>query len=165
MARQRPASLQWTCRGSGRLSWPGDHMRQRTRVTGALGLAVLVVSVFAVRTSIGRADTIAAVVVRATIPIDRHAGEMLTPPPPDVMPALTPEQAFAEYERQSGEPLRAIPANNTVRLGLLTSPIGAPPRWHTAMSGHRADTTPGPRFSRLLIRAPGGCSSTRPPVR
>ena len=102
-------------------------MWQRTRVTGALGLAVLVVSVFAVRTSIGRADTIAAVVVRATIPIDRHAGEMLTPPPPDVMPALTPEQAFAEYERQSGEPLRAIPANNTVRLGLLTSPIGAPP--------------------------------------
>src|SRR5258708_14737841 len=112
-------------------------MAQRARVIGALGLAVLVVSIFAVQTSISRAHAIAAVLVRTTIPIDPQAGEMLTPPPPDVMPALTPEQAFAEYERQSGEPVTVIPANLVGRLGPLAPPSRAP-----STPAHRYGLTP-----------------------
>jgi len=101
-------------------------MWRRGRILGAVGLAVLIVGVLAIWASIDRAHATAAILVRTTIPIDPNAGELLTPPPRDVNPALTAERAYAEYERQSGEPVTTVPADLIVRLGLLTSPIGEP---------------------------------------
>ncbi len=101
-------------------------MWQPGRVLGALGLAVLVVSVFAVQTSIGRANAIVAVTVRTPLRINPPT-DILTPPPSDIVPALTPEGAYEEYEQQLGDPVMPIPANVTVRLGMLRSPLVGEP--------------------------------------
>jgi hypothetical protein len=94
-------------------------------VTGALGLAVLAVGVVAVWTSIGHAQAIRAMAVTTTITIDPASHETFAPPPSDATPAMTPLQAYAQAAQESGGgTVRAIPADVTVRLGLLTFPVG-----------------------------------------
>jgi hypothetical protein len=60
-----------------------------------------------------------------TISIDPASHEIFAPPPSDAMPAMTPLQAYAQSEHESGGgTVTAIPADVTVQLGLLTFPVG-----------------------------------------
>jgi len=85
--------------------------------TGALGLAVLAVAVLAVWTSVNRARALDANTIR--IP---GTDIVFAPPPSGAAPALTAKQAWARFT--SGERSTASSPGTTVRLGLLTVPIG-----------------------------------------
>jgi hypothetical protein len=101
------------------------RIREPRIIIGALGLAVLAVSVVAVQASIAHANAIQAMALTTTITIDRAVHETFAPPPSTATPAMTPLQAFSQWEQQSGGPkVTAIPASLTVHLGLLTFPVG-----------------------------------------
>ena len=85
--------------------------------TGALGLAVLAVAAVAIWTSVHHARAIDANTIR--IP---GTEIMFAPPPPGALPAITARQAWTRFTR--GERSTAIARGTTVRLGLLTVPIG-----------------------------------------
>lgn len=85
--------------------------------TGALGLAVLAVAAVAVLTSVNHARAIEANTIR--IP---GTDVVFAPAPPDATPAMTARRAWARFSR--GERSTAIAPGTTVRLGLLTVPIG-----------------------------------------
>jgi len=63
--------------------------------------------------------------VPSTITIDPQIGITFGPAPQDAAPKLTALQAFKRYERV-GEvrQVPSIPSNVTVKLGLLTVPVG-----------------------------------------
>src|SRR5215467_12000476 len=73
----------------------GKHMRLSGPlvITGALGLAVLAVSVVAVWTSIDRVKAIRALGVKTTITLDPGIHETFAPPPADAFPAMTAQEA------------------------------------------------------------------------
>jgi hypothetical protein len=101
------------------------RIREPQLIMGALGLAVLAVSVVAVQASIAHANAIRAMSLTATIVIDRSIHETFAPPPSSAAPAMTPLQAFSQWEQQvGGRKVTAIPASVTVQLGLLTFPVG-----------------------------------------
>lgn len=60
----------------------------------------------------------------STITIDPQIGETFAPPPSGAAPALTAEQAWAEYAQLNGDSSTTIPSSDTVTLGQLTLPIG-----------------------------------------
>ncbi len=62
--------------------------------------------------------------VTGTITIDPQAGETFAQAPAGAAPALTAQQAWAKYTREIGYSDDAIPSKVTVRLGLLTLPVG-----------------------------------------
>jgi hypothetical protein len=136
----------------------GGHMRQRRKfaITGAIGVAALASGLFAWQTNSGhaensqpapshraarleqpaasRARVITASAVQTTITIDPHYGATFAPPPANAAPALTAQQAFAQFIHQaSGSSNTAIPSTVTVQLGLFTLPIG--PDCGTTCSG------------------------------
>ena len=89
-------------------------------VSGALGLAVLAVSVVAVWTSIDRVKDIRAMGVKTTITLDPGIHETFAPPPADAFPAMTAQEASDAFE---GKHI-PIPDYVTVQLGLYTLPVG-----------------------------------------
>src|SRR5215467_9185069 len=94
-------------------------------ITGALGLAVLAVSLVAVQASIAHANAIRAMSLTTTIVIDRSIHETFAPPPSSAAPAMTPLQAYSQWEQEAGgRKVTAIPATVRVQLGLLTFPVG-----------------------------------------
>jgi hypothetical protein len=81
-----------------------------------------------------RARAITASALRTTITIDPDYGATFAPPPVNAAPALTAQQAWAQFIRQaSGSSNTAIPSTVTVQLGLFTLPIG--PDCGTTCSG------------------------------
>lgn len=101
------------------------RIREPRIMIGALGLAVLAVSVVAVRASIAHANAIRAMSLTTTIVIDRSIHETFAPPPSSAAPAMTPLQAYSQWEQQAGgRKVTAIPATVRVQLGLLTFPVG-----------------------------------------
>jgi|SRR5262245_6814338 len=101
------------------------RIRDPIVIIGALGLAVLSISVVAFRASIAHANAIRAIALTKTITIDPNVHETFAPPPSTATPAMTPLQAFSQWEQQdSGPRVAAIPANVAVHLGLLTFPVG-----------------------------------------
>jgi len=63
--------------------------------------------------------------VTSTITIAPDIGEILAPAPSSAKPALTAQQAWAEYTSHHADYRKAtIPSDVTARLGLLTLPIG-----------------------------------------
>jgi hypothetical protein len=63
--------------------------------------------------------------VTATITVDPQVGETFAPAPADAAPALTAQQAWANYTQvDTSYSDSAIPSNVTVQLGLLTLPLG-----------------------------------------
>ncbi|MGN6795790.1 MAG: hypothetical protein ACTHJW_25635 [Streptosporangiaceae bacterium] len=122
---------------------------RRTRslaIIGAIGLAALTGGLIAPQISGGhaensqparshraarleqpaaRARVITASAVRTTITIDPDYGATFAPPPANAAPALTAQQAWAQFIQQaSGSSNTAIPSTVTVHLGLFTLPIG-----------------------------------------
>jgi len=89
-------------------------------VSGALGLAVLAVSVVAVWTSIDHTKAIRALAVKTTITLDPGIHETFAPPPADALPAMTAQEASDAFE---GKHI-PIPDYVTVQLGLYTLPVG-----------------------------------------
>ena len=85
--------------------------------TGALGLAVLAFAALAIWTSVNHARAIDANAIR--IP---GTEIVFAPSPPGTMPAMTARQAWARFSR--GDRSTAVAPGATVRLGLLTVPIG-----------------------------------------
>ena len=69
----------------------GKHMRLRGPlvITSVLGLAVLAVSLVAVRTSIDRVKAIRAMAVKTTITLDPGIHEKFAPPPATAMPTMS----------------------------------------------------------------------------
>jgi len=68
---------------------------------------------------------ITASAVQTTITIDPDYGATFAPPPANAAPALTAQQAWAQFIQQaSGSSNTAIPSTVTVQLGLFTLPIG-----------------------------------------
>jgi hypothetical protein len=65
-----------------------------------------------------------------TVTIDSSVGETFSPPPPSAAPKLTPDQAWAQYANLNGSSVRSVPANVTLRMGLLTFPVGQPGVYH-----------------------------------
>lgn len=60
-----------------------------------------------------------------TITIDPHVGETFAPPPADASPRLSAQQAWAAYTKvDTSYTSPEIPSNVSVRLGLLTLPLG-----------------------------------------
>jgi hypothetical protein len=125
-------------------------------IIGAIGLAALAGGLFASQISGGHAETsqpapshraarleqpsasgarvITASAVRTTITIDADYGATFAPPPVNAAPALTAQQAWAQFIQQaSGSSNTAIPSTVTVQLGLFTLPIG--PDCGTTCSG------------------------------
>ncbi len=127
----------------------GWHMRQRGKfvIIGAIGLAALAGGLLASQTGGGRAENsqparshraarveqpaasrarvITASAVRTTITLDPHYGATFAPPPANAAPALTAQQAWAQFIQQaSGSSNTAIPSTVTAQLGLFTLPIG-----------------------------------------
>jgi hypothetical protein len=83
-------------------------------IMGALGLAVLAASLFAVLTSIGRAEAITMSPVSTLITIDAHYGATFAAPPSNAAPALTAQRAWAQFTQQaSGSSNTAIPSSVT----------------------------------------------------
>jgi hypothetical protein len=63
--------------------------------------------------------------VTATITIAPDIGEIFAPAPASARPALTAQQAWAEYTHHDASYRKApIPSSVTVHLGLLTLPLG-----------------------------------------
>ena len=89
-------------------------------ITGALGLAVLAVSLVAVWTSIDRVNAIRALAVKTTITLDPSIHERFAPPPADAVPTMTAREALDAFERRHVP----IPDSVTVQLGLFTLPVG-----------------------------------------
>lgn len=88
--------------------------------TGALGLAVLAVSVIAIWTSISHARAFQAMnPVKTTIRID---GTVFAPPPSGITPTETARRAWPAFFALRGAANKSPGA--TVQLGLLTSPVG-----------------------------------------
>jgi hypothetical protein len=74
-----------------------------------------------------RARVITASAVQTTITIDPHLGETFAPPPATASaPALTAQQAYAQFIQSSttGSGGTAVPSTVTAQLGLLTLPVG-----------------------------------------
>lgn len=89
---------------------------------GALGLAVLAVSVIAIWTSVSHARAFQAMApVTQAIRID-GTENVFAPPPYSVTPAKTGKQAWPAFFAPSGAAKKSPGA--TVQLGLLTSPVG-----------------------------------------
>lgn len=89
---------------------------------GALGLAVMAVSVIAVWTSVSHARAFRAMApVTTAIRID-GTEDVFAPPPYGVTPAKTAKQAWPAFFSPSGAAKKSPGA--TVQLGLLTSPVG-----------------------------------------
>jgi len=89
--------------------------------TGALGLAVLAISVIAVWTSFSHARAFQAMAATATTRID-GTENVFAPPPLGAKPAMTPRQAWPAWFAPSGGD--KLSPGAIVQLGLLTSPIG-----------------------------------------
>jgi hypothetical protein len=85
-------------------------------VLGAIGLVIAIEA----GSSPARTETVPAIIT-----IDSQIGITFGPAPETAAPKLTALQAFKRYERV-GEitQLPSIPANVTVKLGLLTVPVG-----------------------------------------
>jgi hypothetical protein len=62
--------------------------------------------------------------VTTSITIDPQVGEIFQPAPVNAAPTLTAQQVWAKYASRQGSSSTAIPAKVTVKLGLLTLPIG-----------------------------------------
>jgi hypothetical protein len=85
------------------------RLREPLLLTGALGLAVVVACVISVWTSIDRAQAIQAMAITKTITIDPAVHETFGLPS-DAALAITPSQAFSQYELEMGAPpMAAIP--------------------------------------------------------
>lgn len=89
-----------------------------------------------------------------TITIDPHAGETFAPAPASAAPKLTAQQAWARYAARNGARTTTIPTGVTVRLGLLTLPIGPKPDGPIAYTAHK-ELAYG-------YSSPSGCVSTLP---
>ena len=85
---------------------------------GALGAVVLAAAVLAVWTGIGHAQAIGATPVSATITV--NSLDTFAPPPADAAPAMTAQQAWAQWENNAGNSNTSIPSDTTVQLGLLS---------------------------------------------
>ncbi len=96
------------------------RLRRPFAATGALGLAVVAVSVIAVWTSVSHARSFWAMAVTKATRID-GTENVFAPPPFGVMPAMTSRQAWPAFS--PGRSDKEAPGA-TVQLGLLTSPIG-----------------------------------------
>jgi hypothetical protein len=62
--------------------------------------------------------------VATTITIDSAVGETFAPPKPPYHPAMSAEAAWVRYARSLGSHRKAIPSSVSVRIGLLTLPVG-----------------------------------------
>lgn len=102
-------------------------MRQRIThaVVGALALSALAAGLSGCgRMGTGNFEVFVATDVSTTITIDPSINEIFAPPPADASPALTPDQAVAQYAKTSGGTQSLITSGDTVQLGLLTFPVG-----------------------------------------
>jgi hypothetical protein len=98
-------------------------LRRQLRITGALALGALAVLLAGGCSTTARARI--AKPVTAIISIAPDVGEVFAPAPAHAKPALTPEQAWAEYTHHDPHYRKAtIPAYVAVHLGLLTLPLG-----------------------------------------
>ena len=97
------------------------RLRGPFAATGALGLAVLAVSVIAVWTSVSHARSFSAMAASTTTRID-GTEDVFAPPPYGAVPAMTPKQAWPAFFSPNGADKKSPGA--TVQLGLLTSPVG-----------------------------------------
>jgi hypothetical protein len=97
------------------------RLRGPLLVTGALGLAVLAVSVIAVWMSVSHARAFQAMTVTAATRVD-GTENVFAPAPFGAKPAMTPRQAWLAWFSPSGGDKQSPGAR--VQLGLLTSPIG-----------------------------------------
>lgn len=93
-------------------------------IIGAVGVGLLAIGFFAVRANRAPARAVTVSAVTSTITIDPQVGETFAPAPPDAAPALTAEQAYAQYAQLSGYSDTTVPSDVTVQLGLLTLPVG-----------------------------------------
>jgi hypothetical protein len=89
-------------------------------ISGALGLAILAVSLVAVWTSIDRVKDIRAMAVKTTITLDPGIHETFAPPPADTVPTMSAREALDAFERRHVP----IPDDVTAQLGLFTLPVG-----------------------------------------
>src|SRR5215470_15988868 len=100
------------------------HMRQRRTyvIVGALALAAL-----AGLSGCGRAGSSHAVMNRATpvsATIAVNSVVTFAPPPADAAPAMTAEQAWAQWENDGGSTNTSIPPDHAVQLGLMSVLVG-----------------------------------------
>jgi hypothetical protein len=101
-------------------------MRQRRIyvIVGALGAAALAGGLSAALAGSNHAGATRATPVSATITVSPGLNETFAPPPADAAPAMTAEQAWANWETNAGATNTSIPSNTTVQLGLFTLPVG-----------------------------------------
>jgi hypothetical protein len=99
-------------------------MRVRVPVAaiGALGLAVLAIAGVAVLTSINRAVVIRKTRLSVTVTVNSLV--TFAPPPPDAMPALSPQQALRQSDEHRRSRHALSPAYRTVKLGILSLLLG-----------------------------------------
>jgi hypothetical protein len=95
-------------------------------IVGAIGLAALAGGLFAAQTSSRPAQATTISSVSNTITINATYGETFAPPPANAAPALTAQQAWAQFIQTStvGSGGTAIPSGTTAQLGLFTLPVG-----------------------------------------
>jgi hypothetical protein len=98
--------------------------RRMLIIVGVIGLAVLTGGLLAAQTGGDRAEAMTVSVVSNTITIDPYGGATFAPPPPNAAPAMTAEQAWAQFMEQSGSSHTTIPVSVTVQMGLFTLPFG-----------------------------------------
>jgi len=98
--------------------------RRNLAIIGAIGLAALGGGLFA-QTSSRPAEATTISSVSNTITINAH-GETFAPPPANAAPALTAQQAWAQFIQSStvGSGGTAIPSGTTAQLGLFTFAVG-----------------------------------------
>jgi hypothetical protein len=96
-------------------------LRPRRLVYLCAAVALLVAGFFIARAAFVPARAVIASAVSTTIVVDTANGATLGPPPANVSPALTAEQAWADCGNACGT---TIPPGYTAQLGLLTEPAG-----------------------------------------
>jgi hypothetical protein len=93
---------------------------------GAIGLAVLMTGLFVARATLGRAGSVTASPVTAKMTINAELQQTFAPPTASAAaaPALTAEEAYAQFMQHAGAANTTIPSGTTVQLGLFTDPVG-----------------------------------------
>lgn len=148
-----------------------DVSRMRWAIVGAVVLAVVAAGLVVAR--LHQAPARAATARRSapeTVVIDPQIGETFASAPPSAAPKLTAQQAWDKYaqiryqpELDGFSPRGAIPARVSVRLGLLTLPVGpadAPGTSRLVKKNGKAYAA----LSKLVygFSSPSGCVSMNP---
>ena len=97
--------------------------RPRTLLYIGAAAALLIVGVFAARAALAPARAVTVSPLTSTIVVNPEIGDTFASAPSGAAPALTADQAWAQYAQLNGWDT-TIPSGVTVQLGLVSVPVG-----------------------------------------